>query len=185
MPFDRQSDASRAHRHDVEHLGDRGHHEDRHRRLAHDRTLPSAAMARAPASPAAFIGEHQHRQHEVGGQTPQHPAEHEAVEVPPVQVGNDHVGTDRADHLQRGHTVLGGDDVEAAALECALQEPAALAATIGNQGAQTTPGARGSGVAPGAGGEAGRLAPVADGAPTRDYRRRHGQTRPVSADESA
>jgi len=133
------------------------------------RTLPSVAIARA---------EHQYRQHEVGGQTPQHAAEHKPVELAPVQVGNDHVGADRADHLQRSHTTLDGDDVEAAALECVLQEPAALAVSLGNHGAQTPLEARGPGFAPGTGGGAGRLAPVADGAPTRDHRRCHGEPAP-------
>ncbi len=52
-----------------------------------------------------------------------------------VQIGNDHVGPDRTDHLQRSHTILGGDDVETAAPESALQKPPLLAFGLGEEGA--------------------------------------------------
>ena len=70
----------------------------------------------------------------MGGQATQHATEHEPVEVVAVQIGNDHVGADRADLVQGSHTILGRDDVETAALESVLQKPALLAVSLGEEG---------------------------------------------------
>src|ERR1019366_8147856 len=86
--------------------------------------------------------------------------------------------TGRADPLRRSHTVLGRADVEAAALESALQEPALLVVSLGDQGAQMAPETHWPGFAPGTGGGVDRIRSIADGAPNLDHRGHHGETAP-------
>jgi hypothetical protein len=75
----------------------------------------------------------------VGGEAPQHTAEQEPVDVASIKIGHDQVGTDRADHLQRSHTILDRDDVETATLQSLLHKAAPVAVSPGDEGAQVPP----------------------------------------------
>jgi hypothetical protein len=118
----------------------------------------------------------------MGVQAPQNPTEQQPIEVTPVQVSNDHVGSYLTKQLQRSRAVVRWGDVETAALQSAHQETTLLATSLRDDNARRPAEPRSPDPLSGAGREVTRLPRVTHvPAPSRDNRGCHRPTALVPA----